>query len=869
MRRFLVCVTGLLVFSSCVGAFRAAAAAELPESILGALVPRPVGPANMSGRITSIAVADGKPTTCYIGAASSGVWKTTNAGITWTPVFDEQGTSSIGAVAVAPSNPDIVWVGTGEANARNSVSCGDGVYRSEDGGKTWRHCGLRETHHIGRIVVHPRDPDTAWVAAVGHLWGPNKQRGIFKTTDGGKRWENVHFLDADTGCVDLVIDPDDPDTLYTAAYRVRRGPFSGGDPAVQFGPAAGLYRTRDGGKAWARLTRGLPDRPLGRCGIDVYRKDPRILYAVVQTDRTNTLTVMGQPPTESNKVENGGVFRSEDRGDTWVKVNNLCPRPFYFGQVRIDPNNDRRVYVLGIFLHVSRNGGRSFSGDSAPAVHADHHALWIDPADSDHLLLGSDGGLSLSHDRGRNWEHFRNLPLAQFYACAVDMRRPYRVYGGLQDNGTWGGPSRTTSPEGITHADWFRLMGADGFYCQVDPTDPDTVYAEAQWGGIERINVRTGQDTDIKPTPPTLLSASYRFNWSSPILLSPHNPRTVYFGGNHVFRSVDRGAHWETISPDLTRGKPGASADNGHTITTIAESPLKPGLLWAGTDDGRVHFSRNGGVEWTDVGTKIPDVPAERHISRIECSPFAAGTAWVTIDRHRQDDAAPYIFRTDNFGSSWKPLIDNLPTEGHVHVLRASSRHRDLLFAGTETGLFVSIDAGEHWQPLRKGLPTVPVHDLVLHPRDRELVIATHGRGMYILDVAPLEEFTPAVRAQTAHLFEIKPATVYEERFTRDLSGGKMYAAPNPPFGAGIWYWLKEPSSQPVRVTISDPLGRGIAEIAGDKSAGLHRAQWNLRGGAGVDFRGAKLAPPGDYVVRLHVGDKMIAARKLRIEPEE
>jgi photosystem II stability/assembly factor-like uncharacterized protein len=842
-----------------------------PSNPFAALSARPIGPANMGGRITDLAVVAARPSTFFVATASGGVWRTTNAGITWSPVFEDHGTSAIGALAVAPSKPDVVWVGTGEANARNSVSWGDGVYQSTDGGKTWKHRGLRETHHIGRIVIHPQDPNTVYVAALGRLWGPNKERGVFKTSNGGQTWEHVLALDENTGCVDLACDPCDPLILYAAAFQVRRGAYSGGDPVTQFGKAAGLYRTRNGGKTWQRLSKGLPDRPIGRCGIDVYRKDPRVLYAVVHTDKTGNLTILGQPASANNaKVEAGGVFRSEDYGETWVKVNDLCPRPFYFGQIRVDPTDDKNVWVLGIFLHVSRDGGKNFRNDGAPGVHADHHALWINPTDPEHLILGCDGGLYFSHDRGANWEHVRNLPIGQFYAVGVDLRKPYRVYGGLQDNGSWGGPSRTYYEEGITAADWVRVLGADGFYCQVDPNEPDIVYAEGQYGMLRRVNVRSGKQTDLVPSPATLLSPSYRFNWCAPLLLSPHNSRVLYYGGNHVFRSLDRGDRWEVTSPDLTRGKPGKDPTEGKTLSALAESPLKPGVVWAGSDDGRVHVSRNGGVEWTEVSARIPGVPPERHITRIECSPFAAGTAWLTLDRHRQDDRAPYIFRTDDHGRSWRPLANNLPTEGPVYVVRASDRNRDLLFAGTEHGLYVTLDGGEHWQRLRNGLPTVPVHDLVIHPRERELVIGTHGRSIYIMDVAPLEGLTAAVRSAEAHLFEVKPAIAYEPRDGRELVGGKNYVAANPPYGAAVWYHLREKSSRLVKVVITDPLGRVMADLTGSPLAGLHPVYWTLRGGAGIDLlRGARLVPAGDYVARLMIGERAVMSRKVRVEAEE
>jgi photosystem II stability/assembly factor-like uncharacterized protein len=849
------------------------AADPAPESrLLDAFTARPLGPANMGGRVVDVAVVEGRPTTLYVATASGGLWKTVNNGITWTPTFDQQSTVSIGDVAVAPSNPDIVWVGTGEANPRNSVSWGDGLYKSTDGGKTWTHLDdLRDTHHIGRILIHPKDPDTVYVAAMGHFWGPNRQRGLYKTTDGGKTWRLSKFLNEDTGFIDLAMDPGDPETLYAAAYAVRRDGFSGGNPAKQYGPDSGLYKTTDGGKTWDKLTKGLPDGPLGRCGLDIYRKDPHILYAVIQTEKTRMVRAeeLGQAGKTSDKVEDGGVFRSDDKGKSWTKLNDLCPRPFYFGQIRVDPADDKRVYVLGVSLHLSTDGGKTFRSGAAAGVHADHHALWIDPADPAHLVIGCDGGLSFSYDRGANWQHVVNLPIGQFYGAAVDFRKPYRVYGGLQDNGTWGGPSATRSPDGVSAADWFRILGGDGFQCQVDPTDPDTVYAESQYGGLTRVNVRSGDSRDIKPTSAKDAPA-YRFNWSSPILISPHNPRTLYYGGDHLFRSLNRGEQWEEISPDLTHGKPGPAADFGHTLTTIAESPLKPGLVYVGSDDGKVQVTRNGGVSWTDVSDRIPGVASERWVTRLECSRFAEGTAYLALDRHRNDDLAPYLFVTTDYGASWKSLAGTLPAEGPVYVIREDPRNRNLLFAGTEFALFASFDRGATWHRFRAGLPTVAIHDLVVHPRDRELVIATHGRGLWVLDVAPLEELTNKVLASAAHLFEVKPATAFQPRGDRGLTTAGVFAAPNPAFGAAIHYYFKERPTHPVRLIIADALGNPVAVLNGTEEAGLHRVVWNLRSsvaGSPADVR--VLVAPGDYAVRLEVGEKVVNTRKVRVEAEE
>jgi photosystem II stability/assembly factor-like uncharacterized protein len=843
---------------------RAADPKTLTPPDLTALAARSIGPANMSGRITAVAVVANRPAVQYISAASGGLWKTVNNGTTWTPVFEDEKSASIGDVAVAPSNPDIVWVGTGEANARNSVSWGDGVYKSTNAGKTWKNMGLRDSHHIGRVVIHPKNPDVVYVAALGHVWGPNKERGLYKTTDGGKTWEQIKYPGEDTGFIDLVMDPSDPETLYAAAFKVRRDAFSGGNPATQFGPDAGLYKTTDGGKTWDRLTKGLPDRPLGRCGIDVCRKDPRVLYAVVPTDQTDIRVVAGQPAKTNDKPEKGGIFRSADKGATWVKVNDLCPRPFYFGQVRIDPNDPQRLFVLGVTLFMSDDGGKTFRPDAAPSAHADHHALWIDPADSDHMVLGCDGGLNYSYDRGKNWEHLKNLPIGQFYAIGLDACKPYHVYGGLQDNGTWGGPSRTANREGIGTADWSRIHAADGFYCQVDPADPETVYCEGQYGNLRRIHVRLGTDFGIRPQPPADAPA-YRFNWSSPILLSPHNARTLYFGGNHVFKSVNRGDKWEVISPDLTRGKPGPSPYNGHTITALAESPLKAGLLYAGTDDGRVHVSHNGGAEWTDVSAKVPDVPAERWVTRIECSPFAEGTAYLSLDRHRNDDRAPYLFKTEDYGATWKSITANLPPGGPVHVVRADPVNRNLLYVGTEYGLFVSLDGGTAWQPFRKGLPTVEVHDLAVHPRDRELVIATHGRSLYIMDVAPLQQLSAKVLSSPVHLFDVKPALAYQPRGHHGVGGGKTFLAPNPPAGAALFYYLKDKTDEEVHLSVTDALGKSVAVLDGPSDAGLHCVQWDLRGRSRQD---EGPVPAGEYIVRIKVGGREMA-KKVRVEAEE
>lgn len=867
----------------------------LPDA-LKLLPPRCIGPANMSGRVCEVAVVEDNPSIMYVASASGGVWKTINNGATWTPVFDREGSGAIGAVAVAPSNPDIVWVGTGEGNPRNSVSWGDGVYKSVDGGKTFQHMGLRDSHHIGRIVIHPKNPEIVYVAVLGHLWGPNRERGLYKTSDGGKTWQHSKFINEDTGFIDVAIDPKDPDVLYAAAWQVRRDAFSGGNPATGTGPGSGLFRTTDGGKTWERMTTGLPHRPLGRCGFSIHRKDPNIVYAVIQTDKT-TVTVQGQPANlqfrrEKNgdgtevkrKItpDDGGIFRSDDKGKSWVQVNSLCPRPFYYGQIRVDPNDAERVYVLGINFHVSRNGGKTFPAKPGPApkTHVDYHALWINPRDSNHMVLGCDGGLNFSYDRGQTWEHLKNLPLSQFYQIGVDQRRPYRVYGGLQDNGSWGGPSATWHVEGISYADWFRIFGMDGFYCQVDPFDQELVYVEGQYGRLTRINVRTKQatsimprltstpkggkkvTTNIRPEPPPG-TPEFRFNWNSPILVSIHQQGVIYFGGNHVFRSEDRGQTWAIISPDLTRGQAGPSASTGHTLTVLAESPLKKGLLWAGSDDGRVHVSGDGGKTWTDVSLNIPG-PQERWVSRIVASRKAPTTAYVAITRYRNDDRKPYLFVTADLGQTWQSLAGNLPPGGPIHALCEDPRNHQVLYVGTEFGLFVSADGGKRWVQQRHGFPTVPVHDLVVHPRDQELVIGTHGRGIYIMDVSPLQEW-PAVVQTDIHLCQPKDTVAYRPRRSPTWAGTKTFLGSNPPYGTAIYYHLKKASKDQPRLTIIDRAGKPVAELKMPAEAhlpGWHKLQWSLRPVKTTTTPEVEAEMPtvevGEYVAVLEVGEQRL-----------
>jgi photosystem II stability/assembly factor-like uncharacterized protein len=807
----------------------------------------------MGGRIVDLAVVESDPKTLYIATATGGLFKTSDDANTWSPVFDGQPTLSLGAVAVAPSDANVVWVGAGEANARNSVSWGDGVYLSRDAGKSWTHVGLAQSQHIGRIAVHPKDPEVAYVAALGGVWGANAERGLYKTIDGGKTWKHSLKIDNETGCIDVAIDPADPDTVYATAYRVRRDAFSGGNPAVQLGDKAGLYKSTDAGQTWTRLTDGLPKGKVGRCGIAVWRKDPKVLYAVVQAEKT-PVTVAGGLPKENNDPELGGIFRSEDKGQTWKKINNLCPRPFYYGQIRIDPTDDNRIYVLGVAFYASADAGKTFTS-SARGVHPDHHALWINPQDPNHLILGNDGGLYVSKDRAKTWQSIRNLALGQFYAIAVDNRKMYRVYGGLQDNGSWGGPSRTTRPEGILMDDWYRVAGADGFYVGIDPTDPDTVYAEGQYGRLQRANLKVKGKGNKSISPDAgKKNTGNRYNWSSPLVLSAHDPKTLYFAGQVVFKSTDRGDKWEKISPDLTRGAKAITAFAGHTISVLAESPRKQGLLYAGSDDGRLHITKDDGTNWEDLSEKITldgkKLPAERWITRVECSHHDDATAYLALSRHRNNDRKTYLFKTTDYGQTWTSLAKNLPTHEPVHVIRESSKNPQLLFVGTELGLHYSQDGGNNWAKI-KALPAVPVHDLVIHPRERELVIGTHGRSIYVMDVGPLEELKPEARAAKLHVCEVRQALLFEPSAAVTEAQTKRYIAKNPPYGVTLWYHLAEASE--VTLTIHDAKGTEVSKRTFKGNTGLNSALWDLKG-----------ASVGEYTAKILAGPA-VQSRKIKV----
>ena len=848
------------VVSAAPRAAQTPAPGDVDAALLRQLKWRAVGPANMGGRVSAIAVDPGKPYTIYAGFGTGGIMKSTDNGTSWSGVFEKETVASIGAIAVSPSDPNIVWAGTGESNGRNSSSWGDGVYRSGDGGGTWVNMGLRDTQSIARIVIDPADPKVAYVAAMGHLWGSNQERGVFKTTDGGATWTHALKIDETVGCIDLAIDPSNSRILYAAMYHRLRKPWS----FESGGPGGGIYKTSDGGGTWTRLTRGLPEST-GRIGLDIYRARPSTVYAVIESDAG------GQSSISEFRSRAGGVFRTDDGGDTWTRMSDMTPRSFYFSQIRVDPADDKRVYVLGYLVHVSDDGGKTFREDGARLVHVDHHALWIDPNNTDHLLLGNDGGLYASYSRSKSWDFFNNMAVGEFYRVTVDMGKPYRIAGGLQDNQSWLGPSATRGKDGITNADWRNLGGGDGFYVAIDPDDPDIVYAESQEAFAFRLNMRTGQSKPIRPLAKEG-SEAFRFHWNSPLIQSHHDPRVLYLAGNRVFRLTERGDRWTIISPDLTTRETskvlttGSGAENHCTVYTLAESPLNRQILWAGTDDGRVWVTTNADAaepSWSDLTPAVLKAGAKVSglwISRVEASHHEEGTAYLAIDGHTSDLFAPFAFMTTDSGRTWKSIVGNLPATGPVKVVREDPRNKDLLYAGTEFGFYVSFDRGGHWTKLDNGLPTVAVDDIVIHPRDHDLVIATHGRSIYVMDdINPLQELSNDVLQEQAHLFTIRPAIEFQVLPAGALYSKRLYSAENPPFGAFISYYIRSYSGREISLEITDGAGRSVAHLTGPAAPGINRVVWDLRPQRdpdqdfGTPSGQPRLVPPGEYTVTMSI----------------
>lgn len=819
----------------CAGIAQAQESTWAPQ--IQALKPRNIGPTTMGGRITNLAVYEKEPRIFYVATAGGGLWKTTSAGTKFEPLFQYENTVALGAVTIDQDNPDVVWVGTGEENSRNSISWGDGVYKSVDGGKTWAHLGLENTQVISTILVHPKNKDVVYVAALGKLWGPSEERGIYKTTDGGKTWSHIFKAPNDmTGSIELIMDPRNPDVLITAMWQKKRTAYS----FASGGPGSGVFKSTDGGKNWRKLTKGLPDSEMGRVGLSRFHKNPDVLIASVESK------------------ENRGVYKSTDNGESWTFLNNLNPRPFYFSTPMIDPVDENRVYMPAVNFHYSDDGGKTFKVMQMN-IHVDYHAIWVNPKDNNHILVGEDGGVAVSRDRGASWEHLNNLPIAQFYAVAVDMREPYWVYGGLQDNGTWGGPTQTDKGN-ISYSDWRFINGGDGFHAQVDPTDWRIVYAESQGGALARQNMETGESQFIRPRPPQ--GERYRFNWSSPIHMSPHNPKTIWFGGNKLFKSVDMGNSWTEASPDLSTNDPAKLAPGGGvspestgaemhcTIITIGESPMKAGVVWVGTDDGNVQVTQDDGKTWEKV--TVPGVPEFTWVSRVMPSRHVLGRAYVTFDGHRNSDFNSYVYVTEDFGKTWTKLSESLGVNQVAYTIVEGRQNPDLLFLGTELGLFTSLDRGANWTRIHKevGFPTVRVDDMLIHPRELDLVIATHGRAFWTMPIGALEQLTKANLEKDVFLCQPAKAYFFGRVFEGWFEGDRMWSAPNTQPGTTIYYHLKAATEEKIEVFIKTVDGRQLARLSGTGKQGLNGVNWTARGTRQVPLT------TGDYLVELKVGEQ-------------
>jgi photosystem II stability/assembly factor-like uncharacterized protein len=843
---------------------------------------RSIGPANMGGRATDVEGVPGNPNVVYLATASGGLWKTTNAGVRWTPLFERQGTISIGDIALEPGNPDVVWVGTGESNVRNSVSFGDGVYKSTDGGRTWQHMGLRDTERVSRILINPRNPDNVFVGALGHAFGANAERGVFVTNDGGRTWAKTLFIDNEHGVADMDIDPVNPNIVYAAMWKFKRTPWT----HTSGSESGGVFRSTDGGRTWRKLDKGLP-KLVGRIGVKVAPSNPSIVYAI----------------TES---KDGTMWRSDDGGESWrnmSKQTSIVSRGFYYTDMRVDPANENRIYAIASTLFVSIDGGRNFRSITG-RTHIDYHALWIDPRDPKRMWQGQDGGFAVSYDAGESWEYVNNMPLGQFYQIHADNRQPfYHIVGGLQDNGTWTGPSRTREPAGILNDDWRMVSFGDGFFALNHADDPELYLTESQGGNVVRTDMRTREQQLVVPymgdDGGPAETAKYRFNWNSPLVSSPHDKNTVYLGGSVIFRSTDFGKTWTAISPDLTAndkskqkeaGGPVAFETTGAefhaTIISIAESPMRAGTIWAGTDDGNLQMTTDGGRNWTNLTRNVPGLAANSPVSHVEPSRVEADRVYVSFDRHMLDDFRPYVFRSNDNGRTFTNITGNLPAKAYVWVVREDPRNPQLLYAGTELGLYVSYTGGNTWTNLGlKNLPHVAVHDIIVHPRDNDLILGTHGRSIWILDDAtPIQQLTPEVARRDVHLFDVRPALRFTTRFTRYGIGDKVFTGQNPPYGALVSYYLRDKPDEKtkVKLQILDERGKMVAELENiAKERGINRVSWNLRyGGPQVrrpptdeetQFTGGPRGPqvlPGTYTAKLFVGDKTFERRlEVRLDP--
>ncbi len=876
---------------------------------------RSIGPAVTSGRVIAFAVDPNDRAKYFIAVASGGVWKTVNAGTTWTPVFDNYGSYSIGAIALDPKDTSVVWVGTGERNSQRSVGYGDGVYKSEDGGRSFRKVGLEKSEHVGRIAIDPRDTKVVYVAAQGPLWSAGGDRGLYKTTDGGKTWKAVLNISENTGVTDVALDPSNPDIVYAASWQRRRHFYT----LINGGPESAIHKSTDGGATWTRLRGGLPAGELGRIGLAISPADNNVVYATVEA-----------------AAQGSGIFRSNDKGATWERMSPSIAQGMYYGQIVADPKNVDRVYIPNVVFQVSDDGGRTQRPLGERLKHVDNHAIWIDPHNTNYYLVGCDGGVYESYDRGSNWHFKANLPIAQFYDVAVDNQSPwYFVYGGTQDNNSLGGPARTRNQSGIVNADWFATNGGDGFISRVDPEDPNTIYAESQNGGLVRFDKRTGERTSIAPIPGKA-EESQRYNWDSPLIISPHNSKRLYFAGHRLFRSDNRGDDWRVVSGDLSRGLdrnalpvfgkiwgPDAVAKHQSTAlygnaSALSESPKKEGLIYIGTDDGLIQITEDGGKTWRKV-EKVLEIPADSYVRRVLASQHDVNTVYALFDNHQNGDFKPYAAKSADAGKTWTSITGNLPERGSVYSIAEDHVNPNLLFIGTEFGLFftpsVNADGGAKWVQMRGGLPVIAMRDLAIHKGQNDLVVATFGRSFYVLDdYSALRGVKAETLAQESNLFPVKDALMYV-RSSINLAGSQgasFYTAPNPAYGATITYYLKEPirtkrqqrqqaereaarKNEPIKYptrqellaeaeeeppallfTVSDAEGKVVRRLTAPATFGIQRATWDFRyappvvqaapqlppGMEGIDLTGfgggpggfgpqGELAMPGKYTVTM------------------
>ena len=868
MKRSVLILTVLLAVSA--AAQQPAPAVRVDSDTISGLGARNIGSAAMSGRIAAIdAIREGKRLTVYIGSASGGVWKSVNGGTTYKPVFDKQAVQSIGALAIDRRNPKVVWAGTGESWTRNSVSIGDGIYKSADAGETWTNMGLPDSERIAKVIIDPSDSNTVYACVPGKLWSDSDDRGVYKTSDGGKSWTKVlKGTNASTGCSMMSIDPQNPKTLFAGMWDFRRKgwTFRSGGESTSAPSGSGLFKTTDGGASWTDLSgarpptaaTGLPAKPWGRVAVSVAPSRPNVVYAFVEA----------APPMN-------GLYRSDDGGRTWElrdRSQNMIWRAFYFANLIVDPKDENKVYKPGGGLIVSNDGGKSFSGISGGA-HGDFHDVWVDPDNTDHLIIGDDGGVWYSYDGGNKWWKAENLPVSQFYHVSVDNDMPYHVYGGLQDNSSWVGDSQY--PGGITNSRWENIFGGDGFWVFADPSDHDSIYAESQGGELGRVNRKTLEVRGLKPLP-GYKEGKLRFNWNTPLHVSPNG--TLYIGSQFLFRTRDHGQSWERISPDLTTNDPakqkqeesgGVIVDNSsaemHTsIYTISESPKNADVIWAGTDDGNVQLTRDGGKTWTNVAANVPGLPKNAWVSYIDAGRFDEGTAYASFDLHTFGDMRPYAYRTADYGKTWTPVVaQNGNVRGYAHVIRQDLANPNLLFLGTELGLWISLDGGNQWAQYKGAdLPNVSVRDLVIHPRDNDLVIATHGRGIWIVDdITPLRALTPENLAREAFFIDSKPAVQRVRAFGGWVNGDAAFEGPNPPNEAVITYYQKKRHIfGDLKLEVLDAEGKVVGTIPSGKRRGLSRVTWSMRGkaprippaasGAGGATTGPRVLP-GTYTVRM------------------